>query len=211
MLESRTEITIDAYNKCAPAFAKIFTNYKQYQNILAKFQNTYLKEVSTIFDIGCGPGNNAKLLFDLNNNYKITGVDLSYKMINLAKKSAPQCNFIVQDIRELDFTNTFDAIIASFCIVHLTNEEMILLIEKINELLNTGGYLYLSFMAGKKPGFETTSFSKKLFYFNYFEREYIIKYLKKFAFKILDIIKEDYKESNHTLTNEYFIFAQKSE
>jgi ubiquinone/menaquinone biosynthesis C-methylase UbiE len=209
MIENRTKITIDAYNKCAPIFAKIFTNYKSYQKILAKFQNKYLKETSTILDIGCGPGNNTKLLFDLNNNYQITGVDLSDKMINLAKKSAPYCNFLVQDIRQLEFSNTFDAIIASFCIVHLTNEETIQLLQKINKILNVGGYLYLSFMAGKKSGFKTTSFSKKLFYFNYFDKNYIIENLKKSSFKILDIVQEDYKEPNNTLTNEYFVFAQK--
>ncbi|HJO94175.1 MAG TPA: class I SAM-dependent methyltransferase [Victivallales bacterium] len=210
MLENRTKITIDAYNKCAPVFAKIFKNYRRYQNILVKFQNKYLNKVSSILDIGCGSGNNSKLLFDLNNNYHITGVDLSDKMIKLAKITAPHCIFDVQDIRELEFQNKFDAIISSFSIVHLTNEETIFLFQKMNELLNIGGYLYLSFMSGKKPGFETTSFSKKFFYFNYFEKDYIINKLKKSSFNILDVIKEDYRESNNTFTNEYFIFAQKN-
>ena len=79
----------------------------------------------TILDIGCGPGNNAKILSGKNQSYNISGVDLSSEMIALAKINAPNCYFTVADIRELVPDKRYDVIIVSFCIVHLSADETI--------------------------------------------------------------------------------------
>ncbi len=56
-----------------------------------------------VFDIGCGPGQFAQLLFD-NGIISYKGIDHSSEAIKLAKKYVPQCaeNFTVADVFEMD-------------------------------------------------------------------------------------------------------------
>ena len=94
-------------------------NFKPYQDKIVLFQDKYVKDNAEILDIGCGSGNNAKLLYQKNNTCKITGIDLSEKMIKFAKSNTPSCRFIQEDVRNLSFVNSFDIIFLSFCIVHI--------------------------------------------------------------------------------------------
>ena len=128
---------------------------------------SYLVPKSNILDIGCGPGNNAKFLIEIDGGYKIEGLDLSVELINIAKRTVPGCHFWVQDIRDIDPDKEYDAIVASFCIVHLSDEETAIFLGKLSKMLKENGSLYLSFMEGKKAGFETTSFSEDNIFFNY--------------------------------------------
>ena len=130
-------------------------------------------------------------------------------MVELARKNAPNCNFIKGDIRSLDSNIKYDAVIASFCIVHLSNNELIDFIPKLNTLLNKNGYLYLSFIEGNKAGFIKPDFLDDEIYFNFFERADIIKLLTNNLFKINDLIEYDYWEENGSASKEIFIFAQK--
>jgi 2-polyprenyl-3-methyl-5-hydroxy-6-metoxy-1,4-benzoquinol methylase len=160
-------------------------------------------------DVGCGPGNHSNSLYNLNNSYQITGIDLSDKMIELARENTPDCNFIKEDIRNLKGNIKYDAIISSFCIVHLSNNELIEFISKLSILLNNNGYLYLSFIEGNKYGFIKPDFSDNKMYFNFFEREYIIKLLTGNLFKVSDLYEYDYLEKDGSISKEIFIFAQK--
>lgn len=54
-------------------------------------------ENNNIFDLGCGPGQFANMLYDLN-KYKYTGIDFSNVAIEKAKKIVPEYNFIVSEL-----------------------------------------------------------------------------------------------------------------
>lgn len=202
-------VTINAYNKNAENYAEKFMDFKSYKDKILLFQKNYIPENSYILDVGCGPGNNAKLLFEADNSYKITGMDLSVEMINIAKRNAPGCNFQVQDIRDIIPDKKYDAIIASFCIVHLSDEETSVLINRLSEMLKKNGTIFLSFMEGKKSGFETTSFSDDMIFFNYYKRDMIKNLLEKNSIKPVEVLTEDYQESDGSVTDDVFIFARK--
>ena len=52
------------------------------------------------------------LLFLLEKGFKVTGIDFSEKMIEIAKKKVPQGKFIVMDVKELKEPKMeFDAIL----------------------------------------------------------------------------------------------------
>lgn len=186
-------------------------HFETYVEKITLFQKNYLNNSTTILDLGCGPGNNAKLLTEKNNNYQIKGVDLSTKMIELARQNVPEGDFYVSDIREYNDNSTYDVVIASFCIVHLQTTDTIELVKHISRLMNNGSYLYLSFMTGKRPGFEKTSFSQDDIYFNYYNVGEIIRCLVKNQLKVLERHEEDYQEKDGTITKDIFLFVQKEE
>lgn len=201
--------TIDAYNKNAHRYAAKFMDFSSYKEKILLFQKEYLPTHSSILDIGCGPGNNAKLLLENDPTYVIQGLDLSPAMVSMARENIPGAAFWVQDIREIKPHKTYDAIIASFCIVHLSDEETLSLIKKIAAMLRENGNLYLSFMEGKKAGLETTSFSEDALFFNYYQRTTIQKMLAEHDIQTMETLHDTYEEQDGSSTDDIFIFARK--
>lgn len=162
-------------------------------------------------DLGCGPGNNITTIKSLDDSCNFTGIDLSEDLLAIAKKNHPDCTFINQnicDLRELAL-GLYDTVLASFCVVHLNDEETEDLLKFISENLVNGGSLYLSFMEGKTLGFESTSFSKEEIYFNYYQRRSILKMLEENGLNAKVVSEEEYQEQDGTLTSDIFIFALK--
>lgn len=203
-----TETTIRSYNACIDRYVEKFMDFASYTAKSLHFQTHYLAEGATILDLGCGPGNVAKLLLEQNSTYKITGVDLSGEMLKVARRNAPNAQFHTADLREFTSDTRFDAVIASFSIVHLTNNEAQQLLTRLHTLLQPGGYLYLSFMEGRTAGFETTSFSDNALYYNYYDRNYIQALLRESALETVELLEDDYLEADGSVTKDVFIIAQ---
>ena len=64
-----------------------------------------------LLDIGCGTGKPI-LAYLIDKKIKVTGVDASHKMIELAKQNFPENEFLLQDMRQLNLDQKFDALIA---------------------------------------------------------------------------------------------------
>ncbi len=201
--------TVKAYNNNVHKYAAKFDNYEVYQRRITDFQQKYITKGAAILDLGCGPANNINTLFKLDSTCTFTGVDLSEEFIRLAQRRFPQFTFLHQDINNLHLTSTYQTILASFCIVHLTDPETEHLFYTISELLEDNGCLYLSYMNGDSQGFESTSFSKEPIFFNYYRDEHIINLLNKYNLSLREAGKEDYPEEDGSLTTDTFIYAQK--
>ncbi|WP_300459293.1 class I SAM-dependent methyltransferase [Desulfobacula sp.] len=209
MKTDHTGITLAAYNKNADKYADKFMAFKSYQEKLSRFQQRYLPEHASILDVGCGPGNTAKFLMGIDNHYTITGIDLSVEMITIARQNVPGCNFSIQDIRDIIPDKEYDAVIASFCIVHLSDQETTVLIQTLSKMLKPNGSLYISFMEGKSPGLETTSFSDEKIFFNYFPRDRIKGLLAANSVETVELLVEGYPEQDGSITKDIFVFARK--
>ena len=205
----KTEKTIIAYDKIAGIYAYKFMNFEIYIKRIKEFIK-FLDSEDNILDLGCGPGNAGKQLTLSGKDISVTGIDLSEEMIKIAKLNVPDATFYCQDIRTINFNEeSFDAIILSFCIVHLSDDEMVELIEKVSGYLKENGKLYLSFLEGRKKGFETTSFSKEAIFFNDYLTEEVELILDNNGIEILKITKQDYPEPDGIFTTDVFIFAEK--
>ena len=76
-----------------------------------------------ILMLGCGTGEESKLLetFGASLN-QLTGIDLSSKSIEIAKRSYPDIEFVVGDMNELPFENeSFDFVYSSLVIHYSEN------------------------------------------------------------------------------------------
>lgn len=203
-----TKITIAAYDKNTQAYATKFMHFLPYSQRIDEF-SALLSEGSYVLDLACGPGNTARQLLDAGKKLRLLGVDLSEEMVLVARRNAPEADFRIQDLREMAFpAHTFDAVVMSFCIVHLLDQETMDVITRVHEWLKPGGMFYLSFMQGKQAGFETTSFSSEPIYFNYYDADLLVAFLQQNGFVIKQITKQGYQESDGSVTTDVFVFGQ---
>lgn len=79
-----------------------------------------------VLDIGAGTGLLASLILEKFPQAKITLIDLSEKMLDVARErfgANPNLTYIVQDYTKYEFREPFDLIVSSLSIHHLTDEE----------------------------------------------------------------------------------------
>ena len=115
-----------------------FEGYKDVLNTVCK---TVREKMGTVLDIGFGTGVLTQKLYD--DGYKITGIDFSEHMIEIAQEKMPEADLI-----QYDFTDglpkilediSFDWIISTYAIHHLTDEQKKLFIHELMEHITAGG------------------------------------------------------------------------
>lgn len=81
-----------------------------------------LKPGQTLLDIACGPGYVTRMA--QGQGTKVTGVDFSAAMVELARQVFPQSDFQIGDAESLDFADeAFDAVSCNFGMMHFANPE----------------------------------------------------------------------------------------
>lgn len=124
-----------------------FAGYKQILNTI--YNKVLTGKCHTILDIGFGTGTLTGKLYE--QGCRIWGQDFSERMIELAKGKMPEAKFYQGDfsrglVEELK-QNRYDAVIATYSLHHLTDEQKIRLIREVLPLLRDGGPLYIGDVA----------------------------------------------------------------
>ena len=115
-----------------------------YSNIKYQIVNIVTKKpFANILDMGMGTGEITSPLYDL--GYKITGVDLSEKMIDLAKKKMPNAIFICDTFQNAltKLNDQYDFIIFNYSIHHLEYQSQKDLLLKIHKNLSGQGRIII--------------------------------------------------------------------
>ena len=112
------------------------------------------KENAKILDLGCGPGLYCEMLAEA--GHDVTGVDLSKRSIDYAKKSATEkgldIEYINKNYLNLDLSEKFDLVMMIFCDFDVLNSgERDNLLEKIYQALESGGMFVFDTMNDKTP------------------------------------------------------------
>ena len=139
----------ELFSQFAKVYQEKYSDVGQYASTLQAFCEP-LPKAGRILEVGCGPGNVLKFLLGHRPDLKAMGIDLAAEMIALAKADLPQVQFermAAQDITQIQ--QSFDGILAAFCIPYLSKEDTLQLIADAGHILNPGGMLYLSTMEGK--------------------------------------------------------------
>jgi SAM-dependent methyltransferase len=134
--------TIDTYNKSAQALGTKFdaagariTNIEEVFTCLGK-------ENPKVVEIGCGNGRDAVEILKRTSDY--LGIDISEELIRLAREKVPHGRFEVVDIIDFEFPKKLDAVFAFASLIHVNKEEFRTILERIYDVLNPGGVIYLS-------------------------------------------------------------------
>ena len=94
---------------------------------------------SPVLDLGCGAGVPATRWL-AERGFDVTGVDLSERQLDLARRLVPGATLLKGDMTDLDFEpDTFDAVVAFHSIIHVPREEHPALLRKIRRWLKGGG------------------------------------------------------------------------
>lgn len=112
----------------------------------------HIRSGDTILDIGCANGYAAFKQFELCKQIKMTGIDFSEKMIELANKKKnelglnDEINFQVGDIRNIECAdNTFDVVYTTRVLINLSDwEEQQNAIEECVRVTKRGGKIIFS-------------------------------------------------------------------
>lgn len=104
---------------------------------------SFLKKGDSVLDVGCASGLKSEYLTQ--KGLKVTGIDFSDKMIDLAQKRMPLGQFFVRDINEsLDFKNKFDGIFAQAVLLHISKKNVKKVLNNLIDFLNPNGYFYIA-------------------------------------------------------------------
>ena len=105
----------------------------------------YLQDDDLIFDAGCGSGIDTRAFLEL--GFNVFALDGSKEMVKFATHytGVPVEHLTFE---EMEFDEQFDAIWASYSLVHYSAAELRRIIPKFIKSLRNGGYWYMSFIYG---------------------------------------------------------------
>lgn len=141
-MDDTTKITIDSYNRHASFYADFQSSLKPVKKHLDLFIQSLTG--NRVLDVGCGHGRESEYLHQ--NGLLVTGVDLSEGLLRVARDNAPQINFIVMDMRRLDFPkDSFDGLWVNTSFLHLPKKDAKKTLAGFSKVLKPGGILFMAF------------------------------------------------------------------
>ncbi|NCO11234.1 hypothetical protein CO038_01900 [Candidatus Pacearchaeota archaeon CG_4_9_14_0_2_um_filter_39_13] len=184
--------TIRAYNKNAEKFSDYFKGLMDIPGRPEFHRFIDILKGERILDLGCGGGDHS--LWFKDNKFEVTAVDLSEEMINLAK--AKGVDAMIMDIEDLQFDkNSFDGVWAVTSLLHVPKNRMKNVSEKLSEILNPEGILFVVLKKGDNECFieDTDDTSSRDFlkgagtkrYFVHYQKDEFLDYMKDY-FELVD-------------------------
>ena len=113
--------------------------------LIDRFKN-HIKPGCKLLELGSGPGSDFELLKD---DFDVTGSDNSLEFLRHLNTKFPKGKFLELDAETIETTEQFDAIYANKVLHHLSDEALRNSIRRQSEVLNSGGFICLSFWAGE--------------------------------------------------------------
>ncbi|GBL35181.1 trans-aconitate 2-methyltransferase [Filimonas sp.] len=90
---NRHQETAATWNKLASLYQDKFMDLDFYNESYELISDLLIQDEANLLEIGCGPGNISRYLLSKRPELKITGIDISPNMIELAKRIIPVPNF----------------------------------------------------------------------------------------------------------------------
>ncbi|NGO11746.1 class I SAM-dependent methyltransferase [Streptomyces sp. HC44] len=113
--------------------------------------------VGPVADVGCGPGHVTAYLNTL--GIPVFGIDLSPKMVAVARDAYPELRFHVGSMTAIDLPgDVLGGIAALYSTIHVPDDQLPDVFAEFHRVLAPGGHLLLAFQAGDEQGRLTERF-----------------------------------------------------
>jgi ubiquinone/menaquinone biosynthesis C-methylase UbiE len=189
------EDTIKWYDEHAEQYAEAGASYFDINHITTFAKR--LPEDATVLDAGCGAGRDADIL--RKQNLKVTGIDLSSGLLEVAKKKFPEITFVEGNLLSLPFEETsFDGVWSNTSLLHLeTEEDVKQALSEMYRVLKKPGLLHVVVKAQTGEN-KTAVVSDKLSghdrFFQYFIADELSQLLTEARFTIVQVT--EYSETD---------------
>ena len=164
-----------------------------------------------ICDMGCGPGHVARYLHE--QGAQVLGVDLSPRMIELARQLNGGLEFRVGNMAELAVADeSWGGIAAFYSIIHLSPTQIPGVLREFWRVLRPGGEVLLAFHVGDEVRhFDALWEQPVSLDFIFYERAWIEEHLRAAGFEIVESMERDPYEGVEVATQRAYIRARKLE
>jgi SAM-dependent methyltransferase len=185
-LEKSLETTIETYNSFAETYMENTRNRRPVREL-----NAFCGEVApagVILDAGCAGGRDCATFIE--RGFTVIGVDLSPKMIELAKQRnlGPRCTFHMADMRHMPFcgNNEIDGIWCCASLLHLPRAETGNALKEFRRVLCVGGVCCIIVKEGKKDEEPVPYSPGGTRYFTYFQLDELREQCRTMGFSVID-------------------------
>ncbi|WP_308167603.1 class I SAM-dependent DNA methyltransferase [Catellatospora tritici] len=143
------------YDAVAEDYAELFRDELDHRpvdrSVLALFAELVRESGGgPVADLGCGPGRISGHL--LRHGLTPFGVDLSPRMIDVARRTYPDLRFDVGTLTELDLPDgELAGIVAWYSLIHTPTEHLPKVFAEFHRVLAPGGHLVVAFQIGTQP------------------------------------------------------------
>jgi len=201
-----TQSIIDIYDTIADDFAKRYAGDLSDNPLIDSFLSK-LPPNARILDLGCGAGQTVNYM--TKKGFQVTGIDLSKKMLAIAKKNYPNCSFKMMDMQHIEFPQeSFDGILSSYSLIHVPDACILEVLLNYYRILKKDGWIAIFGQQGEPDHYIQTKIPPNtLTFFNFFTPERITQKLKQAGFSIISIdsIPSDEPSFNMSDTNLYIL------
>jgi ubiquinone/menaquinone biosynthesis C-methylase UbiE len=208
---NKVENLYDSFaNEYAEKFSGEHEKKPKDREILYRFSQE-IGDKRPIWDLGCGPGQTTKYLNNL--GIKVSGLDMSKKILEQARIINPEIHFQKGNILNLDFeNNSIAGIVAFYAIVHFTKKQVQTAFREIFRVLLQGGLFLFTYHIGDKTIHLNEFLGKKAdIDFMFFTTDFISGRLKDSGFEIIEIIEREPYPCVEYQSRRAYVFAIKFE
>lgn len=202
-----------SYDRVAEDYAEQFRDEmdkKPFDRKMIDWLAEKVGELGIICDMGCGPGQVARYLYD--HGVAACGVDLSSGMVERARNLNPDIPFRQGDMLSLDgiADNSYGGVAAFYSIIHVPRPSLNQALRELRRVLCPGGILLLAFHIGQEIVHRDEWWDKEVSLdFIFFETEEMKDHLRMAGFELQEVIERDpYPEVEYPSRRAY-IFARK--
>ncbi len=202
-----------SYDRVAKDYAEHFRDEMDKKPFDRKMLDWLIEKVGDggiICDIGCGPGQAARYLFD--QGAQTCGIDLSPQMVESAQKLNPGISFqqgnmiALADVAD----NSFGGAAAFYSIIHIPRLAVNQALTELKRVLRPGGTLLLAFHIGHEIIHRDEWWGKKVSLdFIFFEAEEMKENLQTAGFELQEVIGRDPYPDLEYPSRRGYIFARK--
>ena len=141
----------DSYDRIADQWDRV-RSCRPVDHCVEEFADL-LPKGAAVMDIGCGTGRPIGAYL-INRGFQLTAMDISPRMLDLARANLPGAQLILGDFLDFDdapFEGAFDGILAFDSLFHVAGSRQKEIYPKVSRLLAKGGYFLFTGGFSKGP------------------------------------------------------------